>query len=299
MNGEGVKHLHNKTGWVHTTCPDDNELKRFSLEYDIPLQVLKDALDEEEKPKVYPVNNSMLVVYKVPSEQKGFSETTSMALFLTNKGMLSIAKQEVLSIKKLFNNKELVKNYLSKGPVYLLYRALEAIGDDYFKIIDSIDDELDKVEKNMFSNANKNSVKQLYKLKKTLIYFHKGLSNNREVLSNLANGQNLSNTETKYFQILKEEVMQMLDMITLYREITASSMEIYMTSISNNLNQVMKRLTAGASLVMVPTFITGLYGMNFQYLPEIYWKYGYLFAWFLIIASFSILWIYFKKKDYL
>jgi magnesium transporter len=125
------------------------------------------------------------------------------------------------------------------------------------------------------------------------------LSNNRDVVNTLANGQNLSQTEAKYFVIVKDEIMQMLDMITLYREITASTMEIYMSSVSNNLNHIMKRLTAGASLVLVPTFITGLYGMNFQILPEIYWRYGYLFAWFLIIGSFAGLWIYFRKRGYL
>lgn len=293
-----TKHSHNKSEWIHAHNPDENKLKEYSIDYNIPMQYLHDAIDEEEKPKVYTVNDNLLVVVRAPYEEAEFTETISIGFFLTKKGMLSFSTKTVTSVHNILKEKELVNEYLKKGPIFLLYRILDAIGDSYFKTIDSIDEDLDKIEKSIFGNGSKNSVKKLYKLKKTLIYFHKSLSNNRDVVSSLANGQNLSAKEAKLYLVLKEEIMQMLDMITLYREITATSMDMYMTNISNNLNQVMKRLTAGASLILVPTFITGLYGMNFEYLPEIYWKYGYLFAWGLILSSILVLWIYFKKNDY-
>lgn len=281
--------------WHH--LEDATQLKELSKEHSIPLSVLQEAIDEQEKPRVYPLEHFLVVVYKIPYDIKDTASTISIAFFVNKKGIVSVCSKKLEFIHEL-HNKELFQDYFKKNSVYLLYKILDHVNNQYFKHIDALEESLTAVEKLMFNSQSKNTMKKLYNIKKTIIYYHRSLNNNREVANALEKGQNLSTTEAKLYRIVYDDTVQMIDMISTYREIITSNMEIYLTITNNNLNQVMKRLTAGASLVLVPTFITGLYGMNFTFMPEITWRYGYLFAWVLIIISVILLWYYFKKKEY-
>jgi magnesium transporter len=172
--------------------------------------------------------------------------------------------------------------------------------DDYFSILDHVEKDIDKLENIVFHNPEKKIVKKIFSLKKTLIFFHKALSANREVLFNIENEltEKIPTSQIKNFRYVYQDTTQLIDMVATYRDILTGALDIYLSSMSHNLNKIMKKMAAFGSLVLVPTFITGLYGMNFKFMPEIGWEKGYLFAWLLIISSILFLYNYFRKNEW-
>ena len=134
----------------------------------------------------------------------------------------------------------------------------------------------------------------------TLIIKSHSVTRNRDVISSIDKefAEKIDQSQIKNFRYVYDDIVQLIDMVATYRDILTGSLDIYVSSVSNNLNTIIKRMTAFASIILVPTFITGLYGMNFKFMPEIGWKYGYMFAWGTILFSIVFLIIYFKKKDW-
>jgi magnesium transporter len=143
-------------------------------------------------------------------------------------------------------------------------------------------------------------VQAIFRLKRTLVYFHKAMIANRDVLMSLQKeyGKKVRNDVQRRLIHLYYDVAQLLDMIATYRDILTGSLDIYLTAVNNNMNKVMKKMAAYGTIVLVPTFIVGMYGMNFDVMPEIHWKYGYLFALGLILSSVILLVWYFKRNEW-
>ena len=123
----------------------------------------------------------------------------------------------------------------------------------------------------------------------------------REVISNIERGMAkfINKNNVAKYRPLYDDIIQLIDMETTYREILTGTLDIYMSSVSNNMNVIVKKITAYGSLILVPTLIAGVYGMNFSNMPELDWKYGYYFALCLMLFSIIGLYIYFEKKDWL
>ena len=138
-------------------------------------------------------------------------------------------------------------------------------------------------------------------IKKVLIYFHRSLIANREVIAGIEKEylNEIKKKELKRFRELYNDVIQLIDMSETYREILTGSLDMYLSTISNNMNLSMKRLTVYATFILLPTLISGLYGMNFRYMPELYWPWGYWYALGLMALSVILLFIFFKKKKWI
>ena len=193
-----------------------------------------------------------------------------------------------------------VQRLLGAGTSELLYYLIHRFANEFFQDLDKVEAAIDKVENSVFAHPDQKTVKQIFSLKRTLIYFHKALSADRDVLVALQKqGEGFIKPEvlTRMTQ-LYYDVVQLLDVVATYRDILTGSLDIYLSAVSNNMNAVMKKMAAYGTLVLVPTFITGLYGMNFAFMPELSWKYGYVFAWSVIITSMLLLWWYFRKHDW-
>ncbi|MCW4026371.1 MAG: magnesium and cobalt transport protein CorA, partial [Candidatus Bathyarchaeota archaeon] len=139
-----------------------------------------------------------------------------------------------------------------------------------------------------------------FRIKKTLIYFHKALTANREVVTSIEKQylKHISKKELKEFRILYNDIVQLIDTCDTQRDVTTGVIDIYLSSVSNLTNDVVKKLTVIASFVLVPTLISGIYGMNFRIMPEIPWAYGYPFALGLMVFSVVAMWVYFKKAKW-
>ena len=295
--------------WVDCINPSQKELKEISERAKINLHILKETLDKRERPKVIDLENYSLIVVRAPWVEHDHIRTTPICIFISkNKNnVITITLKETHSIMKI---SEMVKtnkiDLHNNGLSFFVYRLLDEVLETYFYIMDTLEEKIDKIEDRVVSEPDKVSVKNIFSVKKTLIFFHKALTANREVIASIEKEYvaHIDKKNVKRFRTLYDDVTQLIDTEGTYRDILTGTLDIYLTSVSNNLNQVMKTLTIVASFVLIPTLISGIYGMNFNInspfnMPELAWKYGYFFALGLMALSITLTYIFFKRKGWM
>ncbi len=269
---------------------------------------LKEYSDEKLRPRVEDFEENSVIVFKHPIRSKSTFETHPITIILSkNKNYVILLRHEKCeSIAEMMSSESLSKT-LQQGVGYTVYRILDKITLEYFRILDYVEEESDKIEKNVVKRPSDTSVSKIFSLKKGLIFFHKALAANREVIVNIEKEyvSHFDKKTTRRFRDVYNDIIQLIDMEETYRDILTGTLDVYLSAISNNLNRTMKTLTIIASLVMVPTLISGIYGMNFNTqiswlnMPEINWIYGYPFALFLMLISMALLLAYFRWKKWL
>lgn len=183
----------------------------------------------------------------------------------------------------------------------LLYGLLDNIVDQYFLVMEKIGDEIDLVEDELLANPDKEVLHKIYRLKRDLIFIQNTLWPMRNLVNTLSRDEfDLIDEKTaRYFRDVYDHLIQMIDIVETYRDIASGMLDTYLSSISNKTNDVMKVLTIYSTLFIPLSFLTGVYGMNFKFLPELNWKYSYPVFWLVsgVITIFMIR--FFKKKDWM
>jgi len=291
--------------WIDCLDPSKQELKKVSDKINISYEDLHRALDEDERPNIINYDGCSVITLLAPFVTKANNyETVPFTIFISKNYVVIVRKKHIEALEKvnLLDDKQKVE-ILQHDITYTIYMIVSEVVNHFFRVSDEIETKIDKIEDSVFKKQNQKTVKDIFALKKTLIYFHKSLTGNREVVAGIEKQflEYLKGRNLKKFRYLYSDIMQLIDMTATYREILTSSLDIYLTSVSNNLNHVVKRLTVVTSFVLVPTLISGIYGMNFKYMPEIhsFGKYGYPFALSLMVVSSILIYIYFKKQDWL
>lgn len=283
---------------VDVLKPTANDLKKISDEFNIPLDTIKASIDKKEKPRLMELDNYSLIIFRFPSSEI----VSSVAIFVSKKSKTVIVLR--MEDSKSFN--ELIRTYakgdgsLSMGTSHMVYRLLDSITEDFLDEIEKIEDLIDSVEQRAL-RANKNVVHEVFNIKKKLIYYHKSLLANRDVISHIEKeyASHIEKKLIKHFQKLYFDISQLIETTATQRELLSSTLEIYLSNLSNNLNISVRQLTAWGALILIPTLISGIYGMNFRYMPELQWRYGYLFSLGLMLFFVLLLLLWFKKKNWL
>lgn len=184
---------------------------------------------------------------------------------------------------------------------YLLYRLLDAIIDYYFVVLEELGEHIENIEQETITAPGKSTLVRMQRFRKEMLYLRKSVWPVREIMNSLQRGESnlISDEIEKNMRELYEHTIQIIDTFETLRDTMSSLLDIYLSSISNRLNEVMKMLTMISTIFMPLTFIAGIYGMNFKYMPELDWKYGYLMVWGSILLIVSAMFVYFKKKKWL
>jgi magnesium transporter len=186
------------------------------------------------------------------------------------------------------------------GPDYLAYSILDSIIDRYFLILEKFAEKIEILEEDLVSAPGPEALREIHALKREIIFLRKSVWPLREVISGLEKSDSdLIHPATKIFlRDIYDHTIQIIDTIETYREMLSGMLDIYLSSISNRMNQVMKVLTIIATIFMPMTFLAGVYGMNFKHFPELEWRWGYLFFWMISVAIAAVMLILFKRKKW-
>ncbi|MBN1544909.1 magnesium/cobalt transporter CorA [Candidatus Woesearchaeota archaeon] len=288
--------------WVDCVNPTDAELEKISAYTHVSVADFKDHTIDYERPNTFEFDTYSLIVFGVPVMNERYIKRASFAIFLfKNKNIVTLHREEIGGLSRFSNE------LLEKNPRYFDFHTkvirvmLETIVDDYFNLLDAYQDTADRIESTIFHKPQGRAIEDVFKLKKSLLLFHKSLLANREVITAIEKEYvvKLSRKELYEFRDIYNDLVQLIDAEETLRDILTGVIDIYMTSISNNLNQTIKRLTVVASYVMIPTLIASIYGMNFRFMPEIHWKWGYPFSLGMMIISIAGMYYYFKKTNML
>lgn len=264
---------------------------------------LEDILQTGQRPKAELFDSYLYIVLKAlqyhPAEAELVSEQISFVLL---PGIL-ISFQE--SVGDVFSG---VRERLNKGKGrirslgsdYLAYALMDAIVDHYFVILERLGQEIESVEEDLTESPTPQTMQRIHELRHELIYLRKQIWPLREVINTLSKEDSgIFQEKTRLFlRDVYDHTIQVIDTVESYRDILSGFLDLYLSIVSNRLNEVMKVLTLISTIFIPVTFIVGVYGMNFKYMPELDWRWGYFGAWGLILAVVCTMVFYIKKKKW-
>ena len=266
--------------------------------------VLEDILNTHQRPKFEEYDHYLYIVLKkltLGNEKFSVSYEQISILVLDNFVVTFTEKSgdlfEPLK-QRLMNSKGRLRNM---GSDYLTYAILDTIVDRIFVLLDVLDETIESIEEELLTNLTSATLAIIQQLKRDLIYIRKSISPLRELLAAILRSDSpiIEERTNIYFRDVYDHALRITESTESYRDMLSGLLDIYMSSVSNKMNEVMKVLTVFAAIFIPLTFIAGIYGMNFEYMPELKWKWAYPALWIAFITIAVILLIYFKKKRWL
>jgi len=265
---------------------------------------LEDILNTDQRPKIEDFGEYMYVVLKMFSYDDKSSEILIEQVSLILGANFVLSFQE--NVGNVFNPiRERIRSGKGKirkmGADYLVYALLDAIVDNYFIILEKIGEQIEFLEEKLVINPVPETLNIIHKLKKEMLFFRKSVWPLREVISVLERGESqfIKGSTKIFLRDVYDHNIQIIDTIETLQEMLSGMLDIYLTGISNRLNAVMKVLTIIATIFMPLTFIAGVYGMNFKFMPELEWRWGYPLILLTMITIGILMLFYFKRKKWL
>jgi len=292
--------------WINITGLNDTELlKQVGDSFSIHPLVMSDIVNTDHRPKMEDYQDYLYFVIKMLSFDDNKKEICSeqVSIILTNNCLISFQERggDVFEPirDRIKNNKGRIRQM---GNDYLAYLLLDAITEHYFVILEKLGDMIEPLEDRLLNDpAEQSNIKEIYKLKHESLFLRKSVWPLRELTNNFQKLEtSLINKSTRVFlRDLYDHTVQIIDTIESMRDILAGMIDLYLSSVSNKMNEVMKVLTIIGSIFIPLGFLAGLYGMNFKYMPELELKWGY----FALIAVMAVIVVsmlaFFKKKKWI
>jgi magnesium transporter len=187
------------------------------------------------------------------------------------------------------------------GADFLAYTLIDAIVDGYFSVLEEMGERIVDVEEELALTPDRSTLHLINGMKKEIIFLRKAVWPLREAISFLERGDSdlLSEATRLYFRDVYDHTVQVIDTVETYRDLLSGMLDLYLSSISNRTNEIMKFLTIVGTIFMPLTFLVGVYGMNFKHMPELEWHFGYYALWLLMLAISAVMAIYFRRKRWL
>jgi magnesium transporter len=267
--------------------------------------VLEDILNTHQRPKFEEYDDYLYIVLKcLRAEDDQFAVTREQVslLVLRNFVFAFKEKKDDLFHPVLQRIKTSKGRLRSMGADYLAYAILDTIVDQFFVLIDTLDDATIILEDTLLTTEpQQETLNTIQRLKREIIGIRKDISPLRDLTAGLLRSESelINETTRIYLRDVSDHAVRVTESIETYREILSGLLEIYITSVSNKMNEVMKVLTVFASIFIPLTFLAGIYGMNFEHMPELKWTWAYPALWVAFITIPVVLLVYFKKKKWL
>ena len=285
---------------------DKKVIEEIGNQFGIHRLFLEDVLNTDHRPKIEEMDDILLSIIKMVSceIQDGRPKVKS---FQTS---LVFGKGFVLSFCDIKDDifkpvKERIRNSVWKIRTlksdYLFCALMDFLIDQYYFVLDKLEDHFELLEDKMTQNVKNIKPLDILSLKSELLYLRKTIFPLKEGLNKVIDGSHpgIEAANIRYYKDVQDHIVQIIEVIDYYNELTDSLMDFYQNTINTKMNEIMKVLTLFAALFIPLTFIVGIYGMNFKFIPELDWKYGYFVVWFLIISISVGMILFFKKKKWL
>lgn len=291
--------------WVNVAGVHDLDLVSAIGEYyGLHGLLLEDIVDTHQRPKMEMYEECVFIVIKSLrwNEDQEMIEPRQVSLVLTEGAVLSFTEGESSIVQKVSDRlKDNRGRVRAAGPDYLFYAILDAIVDEYFLVLEQIGEHLESLEEQLLDDPDRELLHSMQKTRQQVLVIRKLLWPLREVISALQRQESdlITADIRDYLRDLSDHVFRVIDTVEVYREMLSAMLEVYLSSVSNRMNLIMSVLTIIGAIFIPLTFIAGVYGMNFEYMPELHWRYAYPVVMILmgVIAGGMVWW--FKRKGWL
>lgn len=291
--------------WIHVEGLQNVALiEQLAKTYHIHPLTVEDILNVDQRPKVEEFKGYLFITLKLLTwkEKKRTFSTEQISFILGKDFLLSFQEHENAYFKPI---RERLKSSThqrmrQQGSDYLVYRLMDAIVDYYFVVLEGLGDQIEKVEDVIITDPRPQNTRTIYRLKRQLMVLRKSIWPMREAISHLMQVENIFTSFTRvYLRDLYDHVVQAIDTVETCRDILASMLDIYLSSLTNRMNEIMKTLTIIATIFIPITFVASFYGMNFQYMPELHWRHGYAMVIGVMLVMVFAMFVYFRKKKWI
>ena len=299
------------TTWVRASDATPDELDRVATAFDIHALSVEDVRGDI-RPKTEEFSKHTFVLVKTASLRGGettFDEelrTQQVGLFIGSDWLVTMAPNAIRAVERVWQTvEEEDSRVLRLGPDFAAYRVIDRIVDDYFLVLDETEDLIEQIEDGVLAGPSDEILVSLNDVRRDLLSVRKVLWPTREAAAVLARGDpdQIGASTEKYFRDVYDHLVQLVDLTETYRDLARGARDIYLNSLSQSTNEVMKTLTVVATLVLPLTFIVGVYGMNFSggpfNMPELGWRFGYPAVMVGMASVTVVLLAYFRQERWL
>ncbi|MBE0634716.1 magnesium/cobalt transporter CorA [Candidatus Bipolaricaulota bacterium] len=294
-----------KTLWINVDGVHEVDLvQALGTIFELHPLAIEDIAHTGQRPKVEDYGNHALLVLRMLrwNEKDDQIDDEQVSLAIGPSWVLSFQERKGDVFNPIRDRLKSSRGRIRKmGADYLLYALVDAIVDHYFVILETLGDRIETLGEQMAEDPNRKDLVSIRHLKRELLFMRKSVWPLREVLSSLQRDGAVSIHEetVPYFRDVYDHTIQIIDTVETFRDMVSGLMDLYLSSISNRMNEVMKVLTIIATIFIPLTFVAGLYGMNFAYIPELQWRYGYFGALGLMGVIACGMLIYFRRRKWL
>ena len=291
--------------WVNVEGVHNVEIIRHLGErYGLHPLVLEDIVNTVQRPKIEDYDDYLFLVLRM-LRPTGTGDFTSEQLSIILGPDHLFTFQEGLQGDVFDSVRERIRNGKGKirgmGADYLAYALIDAIVDSYFSVLEDLGEGIVNLEEELALAPDKTTLFRINDIKREIIFLRKAVWPLREAVSFLEHGDSplLTPATRVYFRDVYDHTVQVIDTVETYRDLLSGMLDLYLSSISNRTNEIMKFLTVIGTIFMPLTFLVGVYGMNFKHMPELEWRSGYFLLWGIMIALSITMIIYFRRKRWL
>ena len=272
--------------------------------YDLHPLLMEDILHTGQRPKAEDFQKYVYIVLQMLyfHEEDVRLDTEQVSIVLGPNFVLTFQEREGDVFGEIRNRLRNDKGRLRKmGADYLAYALVDAIVDNYFVVLEALGERIEELEEEVVGEPTKTTLSEIHSLKREMISLRRSVWPLREVISSLERGESPLFTQPTlvYLRDVYDHTIQVIDTVESFRDMVSGMIDVYLSSISNRMNDVMKVLTIIATIFIPLTFVAGIYGMNFEFMPELRWKSGYFAVLALMAVIAAVMVYYFRRKRWL
>lgn len=293
------------TSWINVNGLHDTDfLTKLGERFGLHSLVLEDIVNTNQRPKFEDYGEYIYIVIKILDYDEAAQIVTSeqVSLILGQNYVLSFQEREGDIFEPVRERIRGGKGRIRKGGTdYLTYALLDAVVDHYYAVLERFGDEIEAIEEDLIDHPAPELLNQIHALKREMIYIRKSVWPLREVVGSLYRDETrlIKKATQLFLRDVYDHTIQVIDSVESFRDIISGMQDLYLSSLSNRMNEVMKVLTIAATIFVPLTFFAGIYGMNFDFMPELKWKWSYPIFWAVIVVVGGSMVYAFRRKRWL
>lgn len=295
--------------WIDMTNPTDEESFILTNDFHFHPLAIEDVIEEEDaitelgRSKIDDYRDYLYVEFQIAdyiSFEKGI-DLQEIHIFLTKNTVVTVHDTNHKVFTHLHNRALRDERLMSRGADFLLHNIIDTMVDNYNSVLKFFEKSVDDIEKAVLTEPDAETVKTIFTLRRDIYELKRVALPQREILGQINRGQfsMISERAAFYFNDVHDHLTRIIELSESHRDMLISALEVYFSHVSTKTNEIIKVLTIFTVILMPPTFLVGLWGMNFRFMPELEWKFGYLVFWVIIVLITVIMIFFFKKKKWL
>jgi magnesium transporter len=295
--------------WIDLVNPTDEESYILTHDFHFHPLAIEDVIEEEDaitelpSSKLDDYTNYLYAEFSFAEKitREDGIKLQEIHIFLTKNTVVTVRDEEHRILRFLQLRAQRDDRILSRGAEFLFHSLLDVMVDNYNAILEYFDREVDEIEKDVLEEPDQATVKKVFTLRRDIYDLKRVALPQKEMLGRISRGNfpHISERARLYFRDIFDHLTRIIELSESHRDTLSSALEVYYSNVSTKTNQIIKILTIFTVILMPPTFLVGLWGMNFRFMPELEWKYGYALFWVIIVMITLIMIIFFRKKKWI